>query len=161
MQTRSTKRMGFLRPTSALIAFSLIFPLLAGCGGKQDVPPPVDDTKNGAPAAGTMNPAQPAKPGMSTGKKVVIVLAGAALLYYLYKHHQKQNGEEVQYYKSKANGRIYYRDSKTHQAHWVTPAPNYEVDENEAKEMSKYQGYNNNKAGEDYQAAPDASPQPQ
>ncbi len=66
---------------------------------------------------------QPAKKGMSTGKKVVIVLAGAALLYYLYKHHEKAKemaqGQDVQYYQSK-NGRIYYRDPKTHQVHWVT-----------------------------------------
>ena len=49
-------------------------------------------------------------------------LAGAALLYYLYKHHVEQNGQKVQYYKSQKNGRVYYRDPKTHQAHYVTEA---------------------------------------
>jgi len=96
---------------------------------------------------------------MSTGKKVAIGLAGAALLYYLYKHNKQQDGQNVQYYKSEKTGRIYYRDPKTHQAHWVTPASSYELDEDEAKEMSKYQGYNNNKSGEDYEGDKDASPQ--
>lgn len=94
---------------------------------------------------------------MSTGKKVVIALAGAALLYYLYKHHVAQNGQKVQYYKSKKNGRIYYRDPKTHQAHWVTPAPNYEVDPNEAQELKRYQGYDNQATGQDYEGEKDAN----
>lgn len=149
-------------PTALLVTLSLVAPLLAGCGGKPDVPPPVDDTKMSTSSGSGSGPAsQPSKPGMSTGKKVVIVLAGAALLYYLYKHHQKQAGQEVQYYKSKSTGRIYYRDPKTHQAHWVTPDPNYSVDENEAQELSKYQGYNNNKTGEDYEGEKDASSPPQ
>ena len=99
---------------------------------------------------------------MSTGKKVVIALAGAALLYYLYKHHEKQNGQEVQYYKSEKNGRIYYRDAQ-HQAHYVTPPPGgYQVDPQEQQELSKYQGYNNSTGGEDYKApGPDAAGEPQ
>ena len=99
--------------------------------------------------------ATPPKKGMSTGKKVVIALAGAALLYYLYKHNVQQNGQKVQYYKSKKNGRIYYRDPKTHQAHYVTPAASYEVDADEAQKLQQYQGYNNQASGQDYQGAAD------
>jgi len=83
---------------------------------------------------------------MTTRQKVVI-LAGAALLYYLYKHHkQQQNGQQVQYYLSK-NGRVYYRDPQTHQAHWVTPV---QVPESEAQDYSQYQGYNNQPTGQSY-----------
>ncbi len=157
-----------LRPTAWLLAMSLLLPVcLIGCGGKggdsASVPPPVDDTARGtkAPMSTQATPA-PAKTGMSTGKKVVIALAGAALLYYLYKHHEKQQGQEVQYYKSEKNGRIYYRDAQ-HQAHYVTPPPGgYEVDPQEQQELSKYQGYNNSTGGEDYKApAPDAAGEPQ
>ena len=87
---------------------------------------------------------------MSTGKKVVIALAGAALLYYLYKRHVEQNGQKVQYYKSKKNGRIYYRDPKTHQAHYVTPDASYEVSADEAQQLKQYQGYDKQTTGQDY-----------
>jgi hypothetical protein len=111
----------------------------------------------GGPANNT-----PPKTGMSNGKKVVIVLAGAALLYWLWKHHQQQNGQNVQYYKSKKNGRIYYRDPKTHQAIYVTPDPKgYEVTPEEQQQMQKYQGYNNQSTGEDYNPpATDSGPGP-
>src|SRR5439155_3649131 len=61
--------------------------------------------------------------GLSTRQKVVL-LAGAAALYWLYKRHQSAQGEGSQgrYYRSR-NGRIYYRDPRTHQAIWVTPPP--------------------------------------
>lgn len=146
-----------LRPTAWLVAMSLLLPVcLIGCGGKggdaANVPPPVDDSARGTSAPTPAQAAAPAKTGMSTGKKAVIALAGAALLYYLYKNHQKQNGQEVQYYKSEKNGRIYYRDAQ-HQAHWVTPPPGgYQLDPQEQQELSKYQGYNNSTGGEDYKA---------
>ena len=147
------RRNSLMRPTALLIAGSLLTPILAGCGGHQNdnVPPPVNDNGSG-PAAGA-----PPKPGMSTGKKVVIALAGAALLYYLYKRHVAQNGQKVQYYKSKKNGRIYYRDPKTHQAHYVTPDKTYEVSPDEAQEMKKLQGYDNQKTGSDYEPEKDSA----
>ena len=145
--------MSLLRPTAWLVAGSLLAPMITGCGGHQNdsVPPPVNE---GSPPVAT---GEAPKTGMSTGKKVVIALAGAALLYYLVKHKAKQNGQEVQYYKSKKNGRIYYRDPKTHQAHYVTPAKNYEVDASEAQEMKRFQGYDNQSTGQDYAGAADSS----
>ena len=85
---------------------------------------------------------------MSTKEKVVI-LAGAAALYYLYKKHQKAQAGQVQYYLSK-NGRVYYRDPQTHQAHWVTPPPGgIQVPAAEAQQYSQYKGYNNSPTGQD------------
>ena len=170
----------FRRPTALLLSLSLAMPLaLIGCGGNKgnDIPPPVDSTasRGSGSGGGSMAPtrpgggmapggggdmAPPQRTGITTKQKVV-VLAGAALLYYLYKRHQKAaNGETVQYYQSK-NGRIYYRDSKTHQAIWVTPAANYQVTPEEAQEMSKYQGYNGSTSGIDYGQAETGTPQPQ
>ena len=148
------RRNSLMRPTAILLAGSLLTPILAGCGGHQNdsVPPPVNDA-----AAPTAPGGAPPKAGMSTGKKVVIALAGAALLYYLYKHHVAQNGQKVQYYKSKKNGRIYYRDPKTHQAHWVTPAPTYEVSAGDAQEMKNLQGYDKQTTGSDYEPEKDSS----
>jgi hypothetical protein len=145
------RRHVLMRPMALLVAGSLLTPILAGCGGHQNdsVPPPVSDT-SATPPAGA-----PPKTGMSTGKKVVIALAGAALLYYLYKHHVAQNGQKVQYYKSKKNGRIYYRDPKTHQAHWVTPAPSYQVDPEEAQQLKQYQGYDGQTTGQDFEGEKD------
>ncbi len=152
-----TKRKFLLRPTALLLVASLLSPPLAGCGGHQNdaVPPPVSDNSPVPTGSGAM-PAEPKK-GMSSSKKVVIALAGAALLYYLYKHHVAQNGQKVQYYKSKKNGRIYYRDPKTHQAHYVTPEATYEVSANEAQEMKQYQGYDKQTTGRDYEGEADSS----
>ena len=145
-----------MRPTALLLVASLLTPAVAGCGGHQNdaVPPPVSDTSATGPGPGTA-----AKPGMSTGKKAVIALAGAALLYYLYKHNVQQNGQKVQYYKSKKNGRIYYRDPKTHQAHYVTESQysNVEVDPADAKQLEQYQGYNHQSTGQDYQGERDSN----
>lgn len=160
MMTLLKKKRAF-RPTALLVAASLAFPVcFVGCGGKgggdnANVPPPVDDTRGGTATPAPPMTMQPPKKGMSTGKKVVIGLAGAALLYYLYKHHEKAKemaqGQDVQYYQSK-NGRIYYRDPKTHQVHWVTP-PQVEVTEDEAQELQRYKGYNKSQTGEDYAGA--------
>ncbi len=137
----------YLRPTALLFALSMVAPILIGCGGPS-VPPPVVD------APGTTPMQNMKKPGMSTGKKVVIALAGAALLYYLVKHHKQQAGQDVQYYKSKSTGGIYYRDPKTHQAHWVTKgkteSQDVEVDDKDATDMAKLQGYNKSATGDDY-----------
>ena len=132
-----------LQPVAILFALSMAAPTLLGCGGPA-IPP------------GTAPMTNAPKPGMSTGKKVVIALAGAALLYYLVKKHKQQAGQDVQYYKSKSTGGIYYRDPKTHLPHWVTkgPAETKEVDdadENDTKELQKYQGYNKSTTGDDYQ----------
>jgi hypothetical protein len=65
----------------------------------------------------------PVVQALSTRQKVVL-LAGAAALYWLYRHHQnaRAEGPNGRYYRSR-NGRIYYRDPRTHQAIWVTPPP--------------------------------------
>ena len=93
--------------------------------------------------------AAPAKPGMSTGKKVVIVLAGAALLYYLYKKHQAAQqaqagaGGQPQLYRS-SNGGVYYRDAQ-HNPVWLT-VPNQPVSvpadqvQQYAPDYQQYQG---------------------
>lgn len=94
----------------------------------------------------------PPKPGMSTKKKLVI-LAGAAALFYMYKRHKDANNQAatVQYFRSEKNGRIYYRDPKTHQAHYVTPPTGgIQVPEEEAQEFSGYRGYNNARRGQAY-----------
>jgi len=152
------RRNPFTRHVALLLVASLITPVVAGCGGHQNdnVPPPVSDTSAQGPGTG---PGTTAKPGMSTGKKVVIALAGAALLYYLYKHHVPQSGQQVQYYKSKKNGRIYYRDPKTHQAHYVTDTQysNVEVDPADAQQLQQYQGYNHQTTGQDYEGEKDSS----
>lgn len=86
---------------------------------------------------------------MSTKKKVVL-LAGAAALYYMWKKHKNAQNQTatVQYYQSK-NGRIYYRDHKTHQVHWVTPPQGgIEVPADDAQAYSGYRGYNNSTAGQ-------------
>jgi hypothetical protein len=126
-----------------------------GCG-KSTPPPPVDDTRvgqgqtNSGPYDSRGRGDDPSvKPGMTTGKKVVL-LAGAAALYYMYKHHQAsaQTGPESQYYLSK-NGRVYYRDAD-HRAHWVTPpTEGLQVPESEAAEYRHFQGYDGNANGRD------------
>ena len=170
MMTLLERKRAF-RPTALLVAASLAFPVcFVGCGGKggggstASIPPPVDDSRGRMATSAPPMTTQPAKTGMSTGKKVVIGLAGAALLYYLYKHHEKAKemaqGQDVQYYQSK-NGQIYYRDPKTHQVHWVTP-PKVEVSDDEAQELQRYKGYNNSQTGEDYAgAAKDTGAEPQ
>jgi len=82
----------------------------------------------------------PAMQGMSTRKKVVL-LAGAAALYWLYKRHQNSQGVGPQgrYYRSR-NGRVYYRDARTHQAIWVTPPPTSRPIEVPADEYQRYVG---------------------
>lgn len=161
MITSCLKRDRALRPTALLVTASLTLPtLLAGCGGNSgnggSPPPAVDDTRGGTTTASAPAPVAK-KPGLSTKQKVVI-LAGAAALYYLYKKHQKaQAGQAQQYYLSK-NGRVYYRDPQTHQAHWVTPPPGgVQVPADEAQQYSQYQGYPGTTNGRDLSNLPEAT----
>ncbi|MET0388319.1 MAG: hypothetical protein ABW321_20265 [Polyangiales bacterium] len=128
------------RWSAVVLAALLVTAPLTACG-KASPPPTVDDTQTQS---------QPAKQGMSTGKKVVL-LAGAAALYYLYKKHQNnaaQAGPDGQYYLSK-NGRVYYRDAE-HRAHWVTPPPaGISVPAQEAGEYREFQGYDGQSTGRD------------
>jgi len=82
----------------------------------------------------------PALQGMSTRKKVVM-LAGAAALYWLYKRHQNSRGvgPEGKYYRSR-NGRVYYRDARTHRAVWVDPPPTSRPISVPADEYQRYVG---------------------
>ena len=87
---------------------------------------------------------------MSTRNKVIL-LVGAAALYYMWKKKQNAQGQQVQYYQSKTNGRIYYRDPTTHQAIYVTPPPGgIQVPADEAQDYSSYEGYNNRPTGEPF-----------
>lgn len=145
-----TKRSLLSRPVAAVLVGSLVMPALSGCGGggnnTANIPPPVDATRGQAPG----QPGAARSGGMSSNQKKLVVLAGAAALYYLYKKKQNAAGQTVQYYRSK-NGRIYYRDAKTKQAVWVTPADTQQirVPADEAQAYSTYRGYNGNQNGRD------------
>lgn len=138
----------FARLTALGVAASFALPTLAGCGGS---PPPAAEAPRSSqlppPVGGSAM--RPQSQGMSTRNKVIL-LAGAAALYYMYKKRQNAKGQQVQYYQSKTNGRIYYRDPKTKQAIWVTEAPQISVPSNEAQEYSRYQGYNNQREGQEF-----------
>ena len=142
-----------LRPLALVLSASVTIPtLLAGCDSNNAAPPPIDDTRGGTRSAPPPRMAPPARTGMSTKKKVVM-LAGAAALYYLYKRHQakaQQQGQQIQYYRSK-NGRIYYREpNNPRQVHWVTPPRQpIHVSEDEAAQYRDIEGYNNSRTGRD------------
>lgn len=145
------------RKLAAVLAVTMSLGPLAGCG-KATPPPPVDDSRPGQGYANNgPSGAATTKPGVTTTQKVVL-LAGAAALYYLYKHHQSaaaQAGLDGQYYLSK-NGRVYYRDAE-HRAHWVTaPADGVRVPEDEARQYSELQGYENRSTGRDLSELPEA-----
>ena len=137
-----------MRLTALGVAATVMLPTLAGCGGS---PPPATEAPSGTrlppPVGG--NSMQRQSGGMSTRTKVIL-LAGAAALYYMYKKRQNAQGQQVQYYQSRTNGRIYYRDPKTHQAIWVTEAPQIQVPADQAQEYSGYQGYNNQRTGREF-----------
>ena len=152
MSTPCCKRQPGLRPLALLLSATMtIPPLLAGCGSSNNAPPPpIDDTRGGSRMAPPPRMAPPARTGMSTKKKVVL-LAGAAALFYLYKRHQakaQQQGQQIQYYRSK-NGRIYYREpNNPQQVHWVTPPTQpIQVSEDEAAQYRDIEGYNNSSSG--------------
>ena len=122
---------------------------VAGCGGG-NINAESRNTRPGAPYSQREAPRQ----GMSTRNKVLL-LAGAAAVYYLYQKHKNAQGEGVngRYYRSK-NGRVYYRDLKTGDYHWVDePRQPLEVP---AEEYSRYTGrnYDDHEGGVIRQAPP-------
>ena len=136
LQTRWSLRFLALALT-ALMCGPLLMGL-TGCGNKGGdtgaangggyAAPPANVPPGPSMANNPGGPAQPAKQGMSNGKKAVIILAGAALLYYLYKKHQASQqqaqagaaGKTPQLYRS-ANGGVYYRDPQNPQkVTWLT-----------------------------------------
>lgn len=139
----------FWRIGGLAVITSMAVPLV-GCGSNAP-PPPVDA------APGQMAPQANANQGMSTGTKVKI-LAGAAAAYYLYNKYKKSQAgkaaaaQNVQYYVSKSTGRVYYRDPKTKQAIWVTPAPNeipqQRIPASEAAQYERFKGYENSQSGQ-------------
>jgi hypothetical protein len=118
---------------------------LAGCRSSNET------TSGPSPYSSPGPGAMPQRKGLTTGQKVAI-LAGAAALYYLYNKHKNAQGvgKQGQYYLSK-NGRVYYRDPKTHQPIWVTPpSGGVQVPADEAQQYSRYQGYNNQRSGDTF-----------
>lgn len=160
MNTTQLVREKLSRPMSMVLSTALALPLLVSCSGpnrSSAVPPPVDDTRTGAPANTAPNPQNPqVRRGLSNTQKVAI-LAGAAALYYMYNHHKNAQGTGAngQYYLSK-NGRVYYRDAQ-HRAHWVTPpAEGIRVPAAEAERYREFEGYNGRTTGRDLQGLPEA-----
>ncbi|MEG3840196.1 hypothetical protein [Microcoleus sp. herbarium14] len=144
-----------------LLTTLLTFPFLSACGSKESSapPPPVDNTRAGAPANRTPTPSPQAKKGLSNTQKVAITLAGAAALYYIYNQHknkqEQEQGPQGKHYLSK-NGRVYYRDAQK-KVHWVTPPPEgIKVPESEASAYRDFQGYNNQTTGKDLTSLPEA-----
>lgn len=143
-----------LRAGSAFMVASLMVPL-AGCGSPaQQNTQPVSAPP---PAMGARNPNRPSM-DLSTKQKGVL-LVGAAALYYYYQKSKKATekqygGKAVQYYRSK-NGGIYYRDPKTHEAHFVTAPTQTTVQINNPAELAgpdfagiqQAQGYNGQQTG--------------
>lgn len=99
----------------------------------------------------------PPKPGMSTGKKVLLV-GGAALLYYLYRKHQANNAAKQtaansrvagnnaampQLYRSK-NGGVYYRDAQKNPVWLTVPQQGMQVSQQDlqryAPDYNRYNG---------------------
>lgn len=129
-----------LRSVATLAAALMAMPLLAGCGGG----------RNNEPMAN--NPPPAAEQPHLTGKQKLVALAGAAALYYVYKTYtaQKQNAPQnvrdavpngAQLYRSESTGGIYYRDPKTHEAHWLTiPNGKIEVPENDYNRIMSERG---------------------
>ena len=131
MQMFAEKRASMSSFAAVLTVFSVLTPMLAGCSpasqsnsGSMSAPPPVQRAPVSAPA----------KQGMSTGKKLAI-LAGTAALIYLYNKHKnaKGAGEQGQYYRSKTNGRVYYRDAKGTAVYVTPPAAGIPVPEDQAQ----------------------------
>jgi len=107
--------MNKLRWTAGALA-GLMSVGIAGCGGSN-----INAAPRGGSTSAPYNQRMPQREGMSTGKKALL-LAGAAAVYYMYQKHKNAPGEGVngRYYRSK-NGRVYYRDMKTGDFHWVDP----------------------------------------
>lgn len=143
-----------LRGASILLIASMLVPL-AGCGSHgSDAQPPSAMSQGGPPPGVGSQGANAQRPSLGiTTKQKVVLLAGAAALYYYYrkskaKTAQQYAGQTVQYYRSATNGRIYYRDPKTHQAIYVTaPSNQVQVPEAEAQPYQQIQGYNGQSTG--------------
>jgi len=155
----SFKRFGStsaLRGASAIVIASMIVPL-AGCGSPASTPSGSAPMSQGGPPPGVgSQAANSQKPSLGiTTKQKLVILAGAAALYYYYrkskaKTAQQYAGQAVQYYRSEKNGRIYYRDPKTHQPTYVTPPQQnvqVQVPDSEGQQYSQVQGYNNQPTG--------------
>ncbi|HVF84409.1 MAG TPA: hypothetical protein VM821_00395 [Abditibacteriaceae bacterium] len=154
MKMKSSPRYGSARPIALFTASAILVPtLIAGCGGgaQQSATPTAIDRSNSAPPP-AMGTTAARRPGM-TGKQKMVALAGAAALFYLYKKYQSRPmASGVQYYQSKANGRIYYRDKRNpQQAIYVTPPQQpVMVPQNEAAQYQGYAGYNNQAQGQNF-----------
>jgi len=135
MQKFAKKRASLSSFAAVLTVLSVVAPTLAGCspaGGGQSASGPVGGgAPNGAMQRAPMS--APPKQGMSTGKKLAI-LAGTAALIYLYNKHKnsKGAGKEGQYYRSKSNGRIYYRDEKGNAVYVTPPVGGIQVPQEQA-----------------------------
>lgn len=80
----------------------------------------------------------------------LVSLSGSAALYYMYRTGVTRSGRHLQVYKS-ANGRIYYRDPKTHQAVWLKPPRRSLLVKAEAAQVAAgYRGYNNSRSGRSF-----------
>ena len=147
MQRPIVSRNRWTKPVTLLLAGSMLTPTLIGCGGQpaaQQSPPPPPGFNGGS---------QPqVKTGMSTRNKVVL-LAGAAALYYIYNKRKNatQQGAQGKYFRSEANGRIYYRDLKTGKFQYVSPPRQpIQVPAEEAGMYQQYQGFNNRAQGQGF-----------
>jgi len=124
-----------LRCTAGLLV-ALMSVGVAGCGTRT-INAQSGNPYNGNSGSAPMTQPTQTRPGMSTKQKVLL-LAGAAALYYLYKKHQNSQGEGAngKYYLSK-NGRVYWRDLKTGQYHWVdAPQQPIQVPANEYQQVT-------------------------
>lgn len=149
MKTLSMTKSGLMRPTALLTASAVMLPtLIAGCGGggggqtSSQYPPGVGSTSMARPQQGM------------TGKQKMMLLAGAAALYYIYnkrKNAQSAQNGQVQYYRSEASGRVYYRDPRTKQPVFVSPPRQpIQVPMSEAQQYQGYAGYNMQPQGQQY-----------
>jgi len=133
MQMFAEKRTSMTSFAAVLTVLSVLAPTLAGCspaGSGQSSSAPVS-----GPGAMQRAPVSaPPKQGMSTGKKLAI-LAGTAAVIYLYNKHKnaKGAGEQGQYYRSKTNGRVYYRDAKGNAVYVTAPKTPIQIPADEAK----------------------------
>ncbi len=154
MQRLKTSHDRWTRPLTLAVAGSMLAPTIVGCGSggqqaAQTSPPPPPGFNN------SQQQPQARTGGMSTRNKVVL-LAGAAALYYIYnkRKNSQQQGAQGKYFRSEANGRIYYRDLKTGKFQYVSPPRqpiSVRADELQGMQsLQNYQGYNNRNQGQSF-----------
>ena len=146
------KQTHLLRASSAVVAASLLVPFVSGCGSPTPPAPVPGSSSMQRPATNTR-----ANTGMTTKQKVVL-LAGAAALYYYYNRSKKANAakiqaQDIQYYRSKSTGQIYYRDPRNpKQAIFVSPPTQqnlqYSIPASEAAQYQGMQGYDGASSGQ-------------